>query len=623
MCGIVGLVAWKSATQEKNQITCKKMTAALSHRGNDGEGFFCSTKQQAFLGHRRLSIFDTSSAGNQPMTTKDGRFTLVYNGEIYNFKELKEELAPYNITFTSSSDTEVLLYGYALFKENIFKKLRGMFAGALWDEKEKELIVFRDHLGIKPLFWWKDEKQFVCASELKAFKQHPDISLELNKNAVAEFFQFGSIHPPITIFKNVFSLKPGHFLKIKEQETSLHQFWSLNEIKTEEHHESSATIKEQIKSSLRNSVAHHVLSDIPVGAFLSGGIDSSTIVALMKEQLSGSFDTFSLGFGKEGRYLDESAYAVQIAHFFGTRHHHILCSGEFFKEDLDLFVQHLDQPTTDGFNSFLISQSTKNRVSVALSGLGGDELFLGYKYHRNIAQLQQLQTSRFRPALSLLSASAQKIELIKRIINKTKLKGIEEFNTIDSSEGYFAARRLFNDKQLLFEDTKKIDPADHFKQINELFTHESDLLNAYSKAELAFYTAGTLLPDGDITGMAFTLEVRFPFLDIPLVTQMLSLPSSYKIDLNSPTPKKLLHSILSDFIPERFFLQEKRGFEMPIGFWLKQHPELYEPLRESTFLHQIRLKETIERFEKQPQNYLSLWAPLIFSKWLAHNNLTL
>lgn len=620
MCGVAGLITWNQTyTSFSPQRVCSAMTNALAHRGNDGEHFFTSPSERCFFGHRRLSIIDTTSAGQQPMQSNNGRFTLVYNGEIYNFKELKGQLQKEGACFTSESDTEVLLHGYILWGTAIFKKLRGMFAGGIWDEQKQSLIIFRDHIGIKPLYWWHDQHHAAFASELTALRKHPLIPSTINQKAVAEYFSFGSIHAPRTIFNDIYALEPGHFLQISEQNIKQTNYWNLSNIQSEADH--TENISTTILNLLHDTVAHHMISDIPVGAFLSGGLDSSCIVALMKEQTTKPINTFSIGFDYAGRDIDESTYATNIAEYLGTKHQNIICTSKTFIDNFDHFIAHLDQPSTDGFNSFLVSQVTAQKVHVALSGLGGDELFLGYRYHQEIMRMMPLADSSFYPALSHLSALANKSSIIKKILYHSYFRGFERLHQNQTLDGYLAARTIANPLFRPNEHTKEYQ-ADAHAQLHAMFDQEKDLLNAYSKAELAFYTPGTLLRDADVTGMAFTLEVRFPFLDIPLIEYMLKLPSSYKISTNKLYPKPLLRSVLSTLMPLDLLVPAKRGFEMPLGSWILEHASLLEPIKNNNFIHQELLKKEITLLKKKPTEYLPIWQSILFTHWLAHHHLS-
>ncbi len=601
------------------QKTCYAMTNALAHRGNDGEHFFISTSERCFFGHRRLSIIDTTSAGEQPMQSNDGRFTLVYNGEIYNFKKLKSQLLQEGASFTSESDTEVLLQGYIFWGTAVFKQLRGMFAGGIWDEQKQELIIFRDQIGIKPLYWWHDQHHFAFASELTALRKHPLIPSTINQAATAEYFSSGSIHAPRTIFNDIHALEPGHFLQISQQNIRQTNYWNLTNFQSSENH--GENIPEKILDLLRDAVAHHMISDIPVGAFLSGGVDSSCIVALMKEQTTEPINTFSIGFDHAGKQIDESMYATNIANYLGTKHQNIICTSKTFIDNFDHFIAHLDQPSTDGFNSFLVSQATAQKVHVALSGLGGDELFLGYRYHQELARVIPLANSFFYPALSHLSALANKSSIIKKMLYHSYFRGFERLYESQKCDGYLAARTIATPLFLPNKQTKEYQ-TDALAQLHAIFDQEKDLLNAYSKAELAWYTPGTLLRDADVTGMAFTLEVRFPFLDIPLIEYMLKLPSSYKISTNNLDPKPLLRSVLSTLMPLDLLVPAKRGFEMPLGSWLLEHPSLFEPIKNARFIPQELLKKQIALLKKKPTEYLPIWQSILFTHWLAHHHLS-
>lgn len=631
MCGIAGLITTsehRSALPSLERInqSIERMTTALAHRGNDSVGFYTSPDGRVAFGHRRLSIIDRSEAGFQPMKTSDERYLIVFNGEIYNYKELAQELTRKNgVTFRTVSDTEVLLAAYLTWGTACLDKLRGMFAFVIYDTKKHTFFIARDPLGIKPLYWFYDGTTFLFASEIKALLASGFVSKKLNKKALYEYLRMYSIQAPGTIVADVFALKPGHYAEVSSAGVKTFSYWNPGMVSTVDPHKSYNDILASVKEHLLESVALHMRADIPVGMFLSGGLDSSALVALAKNVTGGMLHTFSIGFGKEGSYLDEVSVASRVAAHFGTKHKTVVIDGSSFKRHLNNFIAHIDQPSGDGINSFLVSKAASEDVSVALSGLGGDELFLGYRYFQEIAALErwrQMGLNSFLPALSLGFKSSSVVQAVTRRMGLGALK----FWPAKQDGFYTAQRELFSAaavEMLVRRGTfKGEDKSFNTSDLRHIFEEEKDLLNAFSKAELSWYTPGMLLRDADATSMASTLELRVPFLDRALVENVLSLPSHYKLYYRQDTNKPLLVDALKGLMPEMVLDQPKKGFEMPIGFWLRNYctSEL-RGVAKIPWINKQYATTMLENFYKNPRNYLPMWSLLVVRKFLDHTGL--
>ena len=630
MCGIVGLVdasgkIQESSHSERLSYDIRQMLSKIEHRGRDGEGIYQDSTGVCFLGHRRLSIIDTSSASAQPMSITDGRYVITFNGEIYNYRELTGELKAQGIELTSTGDTEVLLQGYRLWGKDVLKKLRGMFAFAIWDRQEKKLFMARDHVGIKPIYWFYSknlgEELFGFASELKALLALPYSQKKISKQALTHYLQYHFVRPPLTMIEDIFALEPGCYLELQGTELTIQKYWDLFSCKTYEQGTYKGIVA-RVKEALQESVALHLRADIPVGAFLSGGLDSSALVALASQQTDIPLNTFSVGFGREGAYLDETELAEIVAKKYGCKHQKLIIQGNFLKNNFPAFIAAIDQPSADGLNSYLVSMAAGSEVRVALSGLGGDELFLGYRYFKDLAKMQDWQESSFkRMFLPAFSYGYQQSAVMRSLAYKNNMNFLK-FWPARQDDLYLKGRTLFSQEELARLVPRSLRSEMQYDDLSELFSTETDFLNGFSKAELAWYTPGVLLRDADATGMASTLEVRFPFLDVELIELMLSIPGSYKVQPNQNVNKPLLVAALEDILPRELFTMPKRGFEMPVGFWLVNNfTRELRALNATPWLSTELTNRLLEQFYKDPRSYLKVWSLLVLKHWINHHQL--
>jgi asparagine synthase (glutamine-hydrolysing) len=613
MCGIAGIVNYQSKNPAQMEQSLRGMTHAIAHRGNNGQGFYTDHTKSCFLGHRRLAIIDLSDAGLQPMVSNGGRHVITFNGEIYNYQELAAQLPEYQ--FRTSSDTEVLLAAYERWGADMLGKLRGMFAFAIWDNVTQELFAAVDHCGMKPLYWFYEKVDgqpvFLFASELKALLSCSFVSRAIDPVALRNFLSFYAINQPRTLLADVHAMEPGHYLKLTQTGPQIVRYWTPAAFATQE--QDPYAVQQKTAEMVEDAVRMHMRADIPVGAFLSGGIDSSTIVGLMTRFSPRPIETFSIGF-ETASVVNELPLAKLVAQKFGTAHHEVMVTEQIFSRSVDEFITAIDQPSGDGINSFLVARATANKVSVALSGLGGDEVFLGYRYMQDLSRLWQ-QNSFVTQAARIVT----KIPGMKSVAYRTGNGWLNFVENRSPAKQYFFARHLFSQNEIdrLVPNLSGYDGASYVGPIAELFEKDSDWGNGLSKAELLWYTSGTLLRDGDATAMASTLEVRFPFLDRPLIEYLLSVPSAMKIQRNQKVNKPLLANLFPDLLPAEILAFPKQGFEMPVGAWLKNScaVELLV-LKKVQWLDQRYVDQLLQRFFADPRYYLPVWSLFVLIRWL-------
>ena len=560
MCGINGIVNLGRTGNFGNQI--RMMNAALAHRGPDDDGVF--EEEGIALGHRRLSIIDLSSDGHQPMNYAN-RFTIVYNGELYNFRELKNELS--EITFKTNSDTEVILAAYAKWGENCLKHFNGMFAFAIYDQSNQELFIARDRLGIKPLYYSQINEQLIFSSEIRALLASGMIPKKMDLNSLEDYLLYQTVHTPATIIENVKLLMPGHFMKINNGQLEIKCWWKPV-IKKNDHEVDYSTVCKDVRQLLRDAVERRLVADVPFGAFLSGGIDSSVIVGLMSEVASSPVNTFSVTF--DDSEFSESIYANQIAKKFKTIHHEIKLKPEDFLNELPNALDAMDHPSGDGPNTYVVSKATKIAgVTMALSGLGGDELFCGYDIFKRSAELEGKNWLNIIPRI-IRSAVGDSIKKKNPGIAGEKKATILSMNKINFASFYPVYRKV-----LLEDQIKKIRShknefpnavTEIVTEIEKKFSAENYLMSRVSISEITTYMQNVLLRDTDQMSMAHALEVRVPFLDYKLVEYVLNLPDEMKFPIS---PKKLLVDAVSDLLPSEIVNRPKMGFTFPWKNWMK------------------------------------------------------
>ncbi len=570
MCGITGIVG----TQINNSVyqqAIQKMTDAIAHRGPNSQGVW--NDEHCFLGHRRLSIIDLSEAGNQPFFSQDGRYVMVYNGELYNYKEIKLELQrvqhgstqlPY--IFKTNTDTEVILAAYLRWGVECMQRFNGMFAFSIWDKVEQKLVVVRDRLGIKPVYYQFKNNQLLFASEIRALIQSGLIEKKLNLKSVAEYVQYTTVHAPNTILQDVSMLMPGHFLEYKNGELKHFQYWNINNYTKTKQDLSYQETCAKVNELLTQSVERRLVADVPFGAFLSGGIDSSAVVGLMSKVSSEKVRTFNVSFD-EGEF-SEAKYAKQIAEKFNTEHHEIKLTPNDFLKQLPEALNAIDHPSGDGPNSYIVSKATKQAgITMALSGLGGDELFAGYDIFKRFYELEKKAWLNIVPGFGR-SLGGKIISAKKKSVQGDKTAEILALDRLDGFNAYPINRKLFNQKDYSSLLKEKYNSDNFIKNIIKKSTTDKEhILSRVSLFEMQTYMQNVLLRDADQMSMAVALEVRVPFLDYKLVEFALSVKDEYKYP---HTQKKLLVDSLGDLLPDNIVNRPKMGFVLPWKDWIKE-----------------------------------------------------
>lgn len=569
MCGITG-IAGTHTDRSQTMASVKAMTDRISHRGPDAEGIW--QDEEVCLGHRRLSIIDLSEAGNQPFLSSDKRYVIVYNGELYNFRELKLELqraqygtgqVPY--IFHTNTDTEVILAAYMRWGKDCLRHFNGMFAFAIWDTQEKTLFVVRDRLGVKPLYYSFMNGRFIFASEIRAILSSGCISRKLSREAVAEYMQYQTVHAPNTILEDVKMLMPGYYLEYKEGKLTATQYWNMNQYAKSGDELTYQQTCEGINQLLTESVERRLVADVPFGAFLSGGIDSSAVVGLMSKVSSEPVETFHVSFDE--REFSEAHYAKLISERFNTRHHEIRLTPVHFLEQLPEALQAMDHPSGDGPNTYIVSKATKGAgITMALSGLGGDELFAGYDIFKRFYELDKKPWLNAAPRFVRFMVGSV-ISARRKSVQGDKTAEILSASHINMLNAYPVNRKLFNPKDYTALMGKASDDSKYIREkLQHIQTDKEHVLSRCSLYEIQTYMQNVLLRDTDQMSMAVALEVREPFLDYKLVEFALGVKDSYKYP---HTPKKLLVDALGDLLPQEIIHRPKMGFSLPWKEWLK------------------------------------------------------
>ena len=569
MCGIAGIY---SNTQQLSEQKIREMMDTLQHRGPDADGIFVGEK--CGLGHKRLSILDLSNQANQPMTSHNDRFVMVYNGEVYNYREIAAELKlTHQCEFKTSSDTEVILEAFAFYGVDFVEKLNGMFAIAIYDKQTNELFLFRDRVGIKPLYYSTIDNDIYFASELKAITTPITIGvkekLSINFSAIEHFLHVGFIPAPLSIYNNVFKLESGHYLKINAQGIEKYKYWSALDVVAEKTitNEKEALVK--FSDLLSSAVQYQLKSDVPFGVFLSGGIDSSLITAQASAISSVSVNTFSIGF-KENKF-NESIYAEKVAKHLKTNHHEFIVTQHDAIELMDELIKVYDEPFADSsaIPTMLVSKLAKKHVTVCLSGEGGDELFMGYGAYQWAKRLNNpLVTPLKKPIAYLLENSKTRFQRHAGYF-KNENQQLQYSHILSQEQYFFSTSEI---QQLLTSSAyeKTLLHQSLFLDFDEKLSRLPRKLNAMEKQSLFdvnFYLQEDLLAKVDRASMHYSLETRVPYLDHRIIEFALNL--SPKLKYKNNTTKYLLKEVLYQYVPKEIFDRPKQGFAIPLSKWLK------------------------------------------------------
>lgn len=612
MCGIAGIIS--ANPEHRNKIY--GMNDRLVHRGPDAGAVYVD--DHVALGHRRLSIIDLSPAGSQPMWSSDGRYCIVYNGEVYNYLDIKRDLKEFS--FRGNSDTEVVLNAFIKYGVAAFEKLNGIFALAIYDNVASKVYLARDRFGIKPLYYAQVGDELVFASEIRAIMGTGLLEKKINKTAIIDYLRFTAVGTPLSIVQGLNQLPTGHFAVFEQGKLSLSCYRELADVPELEVGNDYETVRKKTRDLLLRAVERQLVSDVPIGAFLSGGIDSSSIVALMAEVTDRRIHTFNISFGEQE--FDESEYANLVSKKFNTEH------AEFKlrpKDLLDILPDALaaqDTPSVDGINTYLISKITKEAgITVALSGLGGDELFAGYAGFKQFKRLSgsmiyNIPVAIRRPVARTLQSmvSASKI---KRMFNMASYQE----PALGNIYPYF--RTSFDDatltKVMPFLDVKSLNLQQANLRKLKSHTDQLDLFSQFSMGEMYGYTQNVLLKDSDQMSMASALELRVPFFDNDLFDYVMNVPDHIK--LSNGVPKSLLvHAVGT--LPDDVVLRKKMGFTFPWEHWIKYElaemcdRSIYNLVEQGVVSNEV--VDLYHKFKKDIHfNWAQVWLFVVLDQYIA------
>lgn len=639
MCGIAGI--WNYSEPDP----VERMVSAMHHRGPDDRGVYHD--KAVILGMARLAVIDTHATGHQPMSTPDGRIWIVYNGEIYNFREERSILESKGFSFRSSSDTEVVLRMYEFYGDDFLLRLRGIFALAIYDSRNghghERLLLARDHFGIKPLLYTRVKDQLIFGSEIKAILASGLVQPEVDPGSIHLLLTFGSIYQPRTIIQGVQMLLPAHRMIIETgRPDRIERYWR---VATDRYPNLRLLpYPEQVdllRSALKKTVGMQMISDVPLGAFLSGGVDSSILVALMAQVADHKIRTFSVGFESEGADIDESEDARRTAGYIGTDHSHVLVRGSDLLSHISKIAAGLDQPTVDGVNTYFVSMAARKEVTVAISGTGGDEMFAGYPWFISMARYHHNQKKYSR----YLCSKVKRWYKLSRDIVRGNLRGGWHDHIHGGDPDGFVSQYASN--YLIFGSqgaSQLLKPALR-ERLQEGGEEYADLMHCdeipqgsaierVSGLVLRGYTANQLLRDIDAASMAHSLEVRVPYLD-PLIADLaLSLPDSAKlgspetvltsspVTYRSSGAKRILIDVGRELLPRDFDLQPKRGFGMPFDTWLRgplssvlEDALSMQQTRERAWLNGSEVEKIKTQFYERKTGWAQPWLLMMLELW--------
>ncbi len=620
MCGIAGYISLKKTLNKQDFI---KATDKMNHRGPDADGFFENDNQTVFLGHKRLSIIDLSAASNQPFFSNCGRYVMVYNGEVYNYQEIKKQL---QLVTKTSSDTEIILEAFVKIGVKSFELLNGMFAFAIYDILERKIILCRDRIGIKPLFYYFDGEQFAFASELKSISALPTIKKEINYGVIPDFLHVGFVPEPYTIFTQIYKFKSAHYsifsiddLSKPNFKPTLVEFWNLQNSFESTPKTDFISTKKELKNLLIDSVEKQLVSDVPVGSFLSGGIDSSLVTAIASKIKKDKIKTFSIGYNS--KKYDESEYALRVAKHLGTEHYAFKLTEDEVEEILPAIISQYDEPFADSsaYPTMIVSKLARNEVTVTLSGDGADELFLGYGMYKWATRLDNPFIKALKKPLNI--ATKYSNDTIKRgglLLDYVSQKNIRSH--IFSQEQYLHSEKDLN--HLLLEEKVSFQ---HLNPINEVTVRNLSAKELQSYWDINHYLKDDLLVKVDRASMKYSLESRVPYLDHRVVEFALNIHPDLRY--HNGISKYILKEILYDYLPKEIFNRPKWGFSLPLVDWLKgRFSYLIDRYLNSTIINEYDIltnhyvQDLKDRFYAGEEYlYARIWTIIIVHWWLEEN----
>jgi asparagine synthase (glutamine-hydrolysing) len=621
MCGIAGIVH-SDVSHPVLRESVEKMCDAIVHRGPDGVGQYVNG--HVGIGMRRLSIIDLQT-GQQPIANEDQTVWVVFNGEIYNYRELRKDLEAKGHRFRTTTDTEVIVHLFEELGEDCVQPLRGMFAFAIWDARRKRLLLARDRLGIKPLYYCQDAEKLAFASEMKSLLALEGFERRINLKALSEFFTFGYVPGPMTIYEGVYEIPPAHICVWSDGNIHLRRYW---DIKPEpDLSKSIEFFGEGLLHHLKEAIGLHLMSEVPLGAFLSGGIDSSAIVALMAQASERRVKTFTVGFTMEQPGFDERPFARMVAESFGTDHTESLLSPQV-EEILPAIIRAFDEPFADSSTipNYLVCQAARNGVTVALSGLGGDELFAGYERYRGALLADYY---RRLPRALRRGFIDPVIDAMPESRNGDRFKRFIQGAGLDLAERYQRYIAAYDDGEKANLFSGDLIHELHKRGLSSTPLAMKETFNGFNSLDRMLFTdMHTYLPDDELRkmdrlSMCHSLEVRVPFLDHKLVEFVATIPSGYK--LKRWQKKHILIRALDGVLPKAILARRKQGFSIPLNSWLRGplrdfvHTYLAEPaLREVGLFDPQTVARILKEHDQGRRNHeTKIWVLLIFMMW--HN----
>ena len=621
MCGINGVYNHQSLTDVENKV--KQMNSLTKHRGPDFTDIYLDST--VCLGHNRLAIIDLDSKSNQPFISNDENLVLVYNGEIYNFLELKKELSK-SYKFKTESDTEIIIAAYNIWGIEMVCKFNGMFSFALWDKTKEELFLCRDRFGIKPLYYLEINQSIIFSSSLKAVKSLYPKDLNVKEDDLLDFIQYGTVHQPNTILERVKSVPRASFLKISNQETKIFEYWNLFENTI-----LSNPVKEpfkKVEKLILESVENRLISDVPYGIFLSGGIDSSILVAAASKVSNQNTNTFSIVFNEKG--FDERKFSRMMASNYKTNHFELELNPDDILHQIEEPFKFMDHPSVDGINTFFISKQVYQKgFKMALSGAGSDELFAGYPVFKQVFELENKKwLYSFPPQLRNLFGKL--LIKQKQSLKSKKMAEILNLKLLQLPYFYPIFRKILtNDAISKLTDIRNISYENYpfkwglseidFKKRGSSYP----LISKISALEIETYLQNVLLRDADQMGMANSLEIRVPFLDHNLVEYVLSLPNELKFP---SSPKKLLIDSTNGWIPDEIIHRKKMGFVLPWENWMKNELRFFceESILNLDYYSAFDMARVNSLWKdflngKPIVNWTQVWSLVVLGKWTSIN----
>ena len=618
MCGINAIFSFSGEGDFTSQVG--SMNDALAHRGPDNEGIY--SKPGIALGHRRLSIIDLSAAGNQPMRSPFANHVVVFNGEIYNYREVRKMLPEFE--FKTESDTEVLLAAWKKWGLDALDYLNGMFAFVLHDEDKNESYVVRDRLGIKPVYYANKDGKLLFSSEVRALLASNLISRKIRKDAVTEYVRYQTVHAPRTILDDVWMLLPGHYMIVTDKTYAEYPWWKpeIESTPVPVNYQGTCT---EIRRLFHDAVKRRLVADVPFGAFLSGGIDSTAVTGMMNEVSGSKVKTFNVSF--DDSEFSEAKYARIVAKKFNTEHHEIRLTPDHFLNELPAALDAMDHPSGDGPNTYVVSEATKKAgITMALSGLGGDELFAGYDIFPRAYSLHRKKWINNVPYF-MRSASGKLLKVVRPGIASEKISDVLSAEEVSFDSFYPKSREVYSDKVAKLLCGPSAYEGLDLKAVYgiSLIDPTRCFLSQVTLAEATTYMQNTLLRDADQMSMAHALEVRVPFLDYELVNYVLNVPDEFKYP---SSPKKLLVDSLKDLLPEEIVNRPKMGFTFPWKHWMKHELRSFceshlNYLGESNILNGAELNKLWQRFlaDDKSITWSRIWHLVVLGYWIKKNDI--